>query len=241
MHLIPHLNPLPDAVIFDLDDTLIAYDAVAEPCWQSVCRRFALRVPGLDANSLYLAIKDAREWHSSDPERHRSSRLNTHAYRREVATVALKRLGIDVASLANEIGDTYSVEREKAAYLLPGATRALESLRADGVKLALLTNGMSELQCPKISRFALAPYFQHIQIESEFGIGKPDERAFNNVLKSLDVTAMQTWMVGDNLEHDIGGAQKVGMTGIWVDWRGEGLPPSTKVKPHRIIHNVSAL
>src|SRR3972149_628758 len=156
MHLIPHLNPLPDAVIFDLDDTLIAYDAVAEPCWQSACRRCGVGVPGLDANSLYLAIKDAREWHSSDPERHRSSRLNTHAYRREVATVALKRLGIDVASLANEIGDTYSVEREKAAYLLPGATRALESLRADGVKLALLTNGMSELQCPKISQIGRA-------------------------------------------------------------------------------------
>ena len=31
---------LPKGIIFDLDDTIIQFDAVAEPTWRSVCEYF---------------------------------------------------------------------------------------------------------------------------------------------------------------------------------------------------------
>lgn len=87
----------------------------------------------------------------------------------------------------------------------------------------------------------MSPFFDFIVIEEEFGHGKPDERVFFHALKKLNVTPGEAWMVGDDLERDIGGAQNVGIPGIWVDWRGGGLPASTKIQPERIIKSVAEL
>ena len=78
-------------------------------------------------------------------------------------------------------------------------------------------------------------------IEGEYGIGKPDERVFRHALDQLGIDPSEAWMVGDRLEHDIGGAQSVGIYAIWVDWRGEGLPKSSDVQPDRIIRTLSEL
>jgi beta-phosphoglucomutase-like phosphatase (HAD superfamily) len=34
---------LPKGILFDLDDTLIAFDAVANPAWQQLCDTYACR------------------------------------------------------------------------------------------------------------------------------------------------------------------------------------------------------
>jgi beta-phosphoglucomutase-like phosphatase (HAD superfamily) len=54
---------VPEAVLFDLDDTIISFDSVTEQVWDSVCRRFAVGVDGLTPESLYKAIGQAREWY----------------------------------------------------------------------------------------------------------------------------------------------------------------------------------
>jgi FMN phosphatase YigB (HAD superfamily) len=48
-------------------------------------------------------------------------------------------------------------------------------------------------------------------------------------------------MVGDDIDRDIAGAQKVGIFSIWLDWKGHGLPDSTAVKPDRTIHTLTEL
>ncbi len=57
----------------------------------------------------------------------------------------------------------------------------------------------------------------------------------------MNVTAPESCMIGDDLERDIGGAQKLGIFGIWVDWGGTGLPKSTHVQPDKIIGTLSEL
>ena len=48
-------------------------------------------------------------------------------------------------------------------------------------------------------------------------------------------------MVGDNLVFDVGGAQAVGMQGVWVDIRGRGLPESPVAVPDRIVTSIAEL
>ena len=150
-------------------------------------------------------------------------------------------MGINDRSLANEIADSYGVERGKAAFLFPKAIDVLHHFRNCGLKLALVTNGSSDVQRGRIERFGLAPFFDSILIEGEFGIGKPDERFFYRALEQVNVTAPESCMIGDDLERDIGGAQKLGIFGIWVDWGGTGLPKSTHVQPDKIIGTLSEL
>ena len=122
-----------------------------------------------------------------------------------------------------------------------GAIETLRQVKKAGIPLGLITNGSAEGQRSKIERFSLAGYFDHIQIEGEFGIGKPDARAFHHALDALGVGPADTWMVGDNLDADIRGAQQVGIHAVWVDTPGNGLPDGTTVRPDRIIRLLSDL
>ena len=51
--------------------------------------------------------------------------------------------------------------------------------------LALVTNGAAETQRAKIERFELAHRFHHIQIEGEFGQGKPELAVYRHALERL--------------------------------------------------------
>jgi putative hydrolase of the HAD superfamily len=48
-------------------------------------------------------------------------------------------------------------------------------------------------------------------------------------------------MVGDNLEWDVAGPQRLGLSGVWIDRRGTGLPGDTTVRPDRIIGDLGEL
>jgi putative hydrolase of the HAD superfamily len=187
---------------------------------------------------LFDAIKKGRDWFWEDPQRHQRGRMDLQAARREIVAHAFSRLGIGAPDLANEIADTYSREREEGIYLLPGAVEALRLFRERGVRLALITNGTADSQRRKIERFGLAPFFDCIVIEGEFGAGKPDERVYVHALAQLDVQPEEAWMVGDNLEWDVAGPQRLGIKSIWIDFAGSGLPEDSAVRPD---HTVGAL
>lgn len=231
----------PKAILFDLDDTIVADDAVYEKAWENVFKKPILQASELGISKLRAAIKQAGDWYYSDPERLRRARQNLYAARREVVSIALSSLGIDNPKLARKIADSYSDEKEKAIFVYPGAIETISHFKKDGLQLALLTNGSSESQNEKIERFGLAPFFSYIFIEGEFGIGKPDERFFRHALERLGVDPSEAWMIGDRLEDDIKPAQKLGIYAIWVDWRGEGLPESSTVQPDRIIRKLVEL
>jgi putative hydrolase of the HAD superfamily len=232
---------LPKALLVDLDDTILALTDLSGPCWQRVCERFAPRLEGITPQELFAAIWESCNSFWQDPDRQRRGRLDLVATRREIVTQALQQFEIDAPILAGEIADTYSLEEEKTVYPLPGAIEALQKFREQGVRLALLSNGEARSQRSKVERFGLDTLFDCIAIEGEFGTGKPDERIFRHALETLGVQPEEAWMVGDNLEGDILGAQRLGILGIWVDNAGQGLPQDSPVQPDRIVHSLAEL
>jgi putative hydrolase of the HAD superfamily len=222
----------PKAILFDLDDTIVAWDIVAEHSWRAVCGTFAPETDGVDSDTLYSAINRCREWYLSDMDRHRFARLNLDAYRREVVTMALVDLEVNHDGLVDRITEAYGTEREAACYVLPGALDTLLHFRRQGIRLALVSNGVSDGQWRKVKRFGLVDYFDFILIEGDFGVGKPDGRVFQRVLEELHVTAGDAWMVGDSLTFDIT---------VWVDWQGIGLPQPAPVHPDRIVRGIAEL
>ena len=231
----------PKAVLLDLDDTILAFSAGADPCWQKTCKTFASRVEGLTPAKLFDIIKETRAWFWGDPERHRRGRLNMRDARREIVATALNRLDIDAPALAHEIADAYALERDDTIAPFPGAIEALCHLRDQGVRLALITNGDAEAQRRKVANFGLAPLFDCILIEGEFGVGKPDERIYRQALDQLGAKPEETWMVGDNLEWEVQAPQRLGIFGIWLDFKGAGLPENSRVRPDRIIRSLAEL
>ena len=235
------MTALPTALLLDLDDTIL--DAYSDPdeAWRQLCSEFAGDLGDVAAEEVHAAILDAREWLWVDPERARRGRLDLPQARRDIVSRAFARLGISDTQTAGRMADRYSTIREEAVRPFPGAVDTLQRLKEDGIRLGLMTNGASKAQRGKIDRFSLDVFFDHIQIEEEFGIGKPDGRAFRHALNVLGVGPDDAWMVGDDLELDIRGAQQAGIHAVWIDPRGEGLPDGATVRPDRTIGSLSDL
>jgi putative hydrolase of the HAD superfamily len=231
----------PRAVLLDLDETILTYPSVADTCWQTICRRFCGRLPGVSAEALFAAIWEHRDWYWSDPERLYWGRLHLERARQEIVAGGLRRLGGDDLSLAEEIARAYALLREEGVAPFPGAIETLRALGEHGIRLALVTNGPEGLQESKIAAHGLAERFDCILISGKLGYGKPDERIFRLALARLHVTPREAWMVGDNLEWDVAAAQRLGIVGIWVDALGKGLPPSSTVRPDRIIRSLAEI
>ncbi len=232
---------LPKALIVDLDDTILDSDGNADDVWRQVCREFAPRLGNVSAKHLHTIVMDARDWLWGDFERARRGRLDLSQARRHLLTRALTHLAILDVAVVDEMSDRYSYLRDEKLRPFPGAIDALQRMRDTGVRMALLTNGSSESQRDKVDKHGLAKFFDHIQIEGEFGIGKPDERAFRSSLDALGVGSRDAWMIGDNLDFDIHGAQLVGIYAIWVDAHNNGLPVETTVRPDKIINSLLEL
>jgi putative hydrolase of the HAD superfamily len=233
----PAIRELPHAVLVDLDDTLVDGSAVVD-CWAIACECCP---PIVQPQPVLAEILRLRDWYWSDPVRHREGRLDLSAARRHIAQTALVNIGCDAAGLAERIAERYDRCRDERTILFPDAVAVLAWLRESGCRLALVTNGAAAMQRQKIARFRLEPWFDVILVEGELGFGKPDERIYQLALAELAVAPRHTWMIGDNLEWDVGSPQKLGITGIWVDRAGAGVPGSCAVRPDFVVRNLAEL
>jgi putative hydrolase of the HAD superfamily len=238
------MTQLPRAMLIDMDDTILSAYGRPDIAWNKVTAEFAGEFAPLSPQQVATAILDSARKFCAAAEA--EWRLKLAEARREVVRdgfAALADAGQRAlpADLAIRLADRFTAYREEEMFVFPGAHDAIDALKAHGVKLALVTNGAADTQRAKVERFALTHRFDHIQIEGEHGFGKPDERAYRHAMQALDVTAAETWMIGDNLEWEIEVPQRLGIYAIWMDAHGEGLPAGTGIKPDRIIRSLTEL
>ncbi|MBI2171895.1 MAG: HAD family hydrolase [Chloroflexi bacterium] len=232
---------LPKALLLDLDNTVLAFDQAVEQSWVKVATAYAPKLEGITFQRLLEALLRSRDRFWADPVRNRWGRNNPGEAHRQVVRAALADLGLRKASLADDIARSHTNTFDSTVAPFPGALETLERLRQQGVRLALVSNGGAEAQRRKVSKFRLETLVDAIFIEGELGFGKPEARIFRQALERLGASPAEAWMAGDNLEHDVAPAQALGMTGIWVDWQGRGLPPGSAVRPDRVVRGIREL
>jgi putative hydrolase of the HAD superfamily len=235
---------LPRAMLIDMDDTILSAYGRPEIAWHHIAAEFADEFAPLLPHQVAAAVLTfARNfWATAEPawrlKLAEARRISVQGGFDALAAGGNARLPAD---LAIRIADRFTAYREEEMFIFPGAHDAIDALHALGVKLALVTNGAADTQRAKVERFELAHRFHHIQIEGEHGFGKPEERAYLHAMEALGVTAVDTWMIGDNLEWEVEMPQKLGIYAIWMDVHGQGLPPGSTVKPDRIIRSLREL
>lgn len=234
----------PKALLFDMDGTLLISKQRSDESWRQVCIQFAPRL-GIPAEDLFGALHESiaayRKEIEGDAEKQRRDRLEPFAVRTETVDAALTHFRRGDATLAAEMVRAYEGLRDEYLELVPHALETLETLRARKKRLGLLSNGNATYQRRKIERHHLAPFFDCILIEEEFGVAKPDPRTYLAALEQLRITPREAWMIGDNLALDVGAPQQLGVMGIWFDPAGRGLPEGSSVHPDQIIHTLPDL
>ena len=234
------MNALPGAMLFDMDDTVVDTYRASIGAWRAVAARLE-RERGLDREAAFATFQEADRWFWREPERQNWGRLDQVRARTCIARRGLRRLGAADDGASCRIGPFVVAERARLLQPFPGALETLAELRRRGVALGMVTNGERACQRAKIEQVGLAPRFDVVVVEGEFGVGKPAPAVFAHALESIGGTADDAWMVGDDLAKDIAGGRALGMYTVWVDSRRRGLPADTAVRPDRIVHAIAEL
>jgi len=107
------------------------------------------------------------------------------------------------------------------ARVLGAHTHALlESLRARGLKLGLVSNAFDPgwLLHRDLEQMGLAQRLDFSVFSSEVGTRKPHPAIFERALEELGVEPENALFVGDRLYEDIRGAGELGMTTVQALW-----------------------
>lgn len=142
----------------------------------------------------------------------------------------------NLAADPTQMADDYVLGLGQFGDLYDGAREVIEHLSARA-SLAMVTNGLGEVQRTRIHRLGLDEFFDAIAISAEIGAAKPGTEIFDVVFRSLDGPAKETAvMVGDNLSADIQGGINYGIATCWYNPHGRAASAA-----HRVDHEIRDL
>jgi HAD superfamily hydrolase (TIGR01549 family) len=92
----------------------------------------------------------------------------------------------------------------------------LDNLKSHGIILGIITNGSPFSQNRKIDALGIREYLSTIIISESVNVKKPDEKIFAIALEEINVSASDTWYIGDHPVNDILSSSSAGLTPVWI-------------------------
>ena len=115
----------------------------------------------------------------------------------------------------------YLANLARGTCLIDGAEETVRVL-AQKFNLAIITNGLKEVQRPRFARSAINPYLRQIIISDEEGVAKPDSRIFDISFARMNYPAKsEVLIIGDSLTSDIQGGLNYGIDTCWFNPAGQ--------------------
>lgn len=232
------------AVLFDLFDTLILFDAgrlpAVEIAGKSVRTTAGLlhavlspHAPGVSVAECYAALRAS--W--QEAERQRAIDHREVPASRRFADF-LRRVGVDPgaapAALVSDLVDAHRRELGRAAEV-PLGHRALLRELGGRVRLAVVSNfDYTPTALDILEGAGVAGLFEAIVVSDVVGWRKPHPAIFARALELLGVTAAEALFVGDRADIDVAGAQRMGMHAVWVNRQAEPLPAGVAAPEYEV-------
>jgi putative hydrolase of the HAD superfamily len=194
---------LPDAILFDTDNTLYAYDP-AHAVAQKAVRDKVIKTFSISGDDFDSAFKDARAQVKLRLKETASSHSRLLYLQRMLEIMGL---GSQVL-LALDFEQTYWRTFLGNAVLFSDVKELLDDIRLLGIPTAIVTDLTAQIQFRKVVYFGLDQYFDYIVTSEEAGFDKPHEAPFQIALEKMNPKGNCIWMVGDNSINDISGARQ---------------------------------
>ena len=193
------------AVIFDLDDTLYAYEPLNIVATERV-RELTCRELGITAKQ----FDEAYEFGKSETKRQLGDVAASHN-RILYCQKALEYLGVKPIPLSLRMYETYWGTILEKMRLRNGAREFLDQMREQGIIVMICTNLTAHIQHRKIEALGIAEDITYLVTSEEAGQEKPAPELFNLCLEKLGLPAEEVCFIGDGPEKDVKGAKAVGM------------------------------
>lgn len=197
-------------VLVDLDHTLFDTTASEDAAFSATMAAAGV----VDAESLRPVYDLINRDLWAAVERHELTPLDVRD-RRFVRFVEATGIRADPAELATLFVDWLG----RAGELYPGALDTIATVAAVA-HVVLVTNGLSEVQRPRLDRLGLSVHLDAVVISAEVGVSKPAPHIFDLALEAVGGRRDDAIMVGDGLASDIRGATDYGMASCWLNTNG---------------------
>lgn len=193
------------AISFDIDHTLIDFEAVLENSLYRVSQVIAAEI------SVVVSIDELVEIGKQTFANYAGDSMDFSKIRKLSFHNLLESRQLDT-DFADMLFDVFMEERFRQTVFMPGAEELLSNIPA-GIKVAVLSNGNSD---PK--RLGFAHYFEEILIGEDLAEKKPHVGAFSRLMEVLDISdPAHILHVGDSLHDDVKGAKDAGVKAIWFN------------------------
>jgi HAD superfamily hydrolase (TIGR01549 family) len=215
-----------NAVVFDLDDTLLDHQ-YSSRCGLAALKQeyqFLRTVPLEDLEQENFRLRNELHIESM------GGGLSLEQVRIERFRRLFRFVGVEVTT---ETAKTALVHFRRnyqtARRPIDGVVALLKKLRAI-VKIGVISNHMVQEQREKLSVCGIDRFIDVLVVSEEVGFAKPDRVIFEVTLDRLNSTAAEAVMIGDTWETDIIGAHRAGIRSIWLNRYGLTCPKPAMAK-----------
>ena len=210
-------------LLFDADDTLFDYPKAEASALRSTFEHFGQAFRP-EFSRLYIVFNQ-QVWGEFERSETTPQELRLKRFRLLFEEIH--------ATLAPEdFSPLYLANLARASDLLPGAAELLQALSVRH-HIALVTNGLKDVQRPRLERSTIRPFIEKIFISEEIGAAKPDPAFFEAVFREIGCPPKdQVLIIGDSLTSDMQGGVNYGIDTCWYNPNGEitELPVTYQIK-----------
>lgn len=222
-------------VVFDLDDTL--YDL--RGAFDRAHQRMFPDAPCVDMAALFERVRMYSYISLEMTAKGELPLEDEFSYR---MMKAYADFGMDITRGDCDIYEKIYREEQGNIVLYPGAADLLDYHKAHADSIAIMTNGMVDVQMRKIDRLGLKRWISEdrIFISDDLGFPKPDVRAHMEVERRLGAEPSKIMMIGDTYKADMTGSIERGWKTVWFNHRRNELPEGAKA-PDIEVHTMDEL
>ena len=198
-------------LFFDLDNTIFDFNIASGISFNKTLSHF-----NIHGENLYKIYKkyNSQIWHAFENKEIDSVTLRWKRF--QLFLEHIDHLHLD----PNAMNSYYLSQLVLNATPEPGARALLDRFKGNK-KLVVITNGLKEVQLPRMKEHNFYHYFDAIVVSDEIGIAKPDTAYFDYAIKAAEVeNRSEVLVIGDSLNSDIRGGIQSNLDTCWYNPKG---------------------
>ncbi len=217
-------------LLFDLDNTLLDFSASQTFSLEKVFADFGTTFIE-KYHPIYNEINHAC-WEAFEQGKMTQDVLRTERMKRLLERLQLPHNPV-------KFSQQYQFNLSQTKFWVEGAKELIDQLKGH-YELVLITNGLKEVQRPRLQRTGLIEYFSTIVISDEINVPKPQSAFFEHTFEQINHPPKEKVLViGDTLGSDILGGNNYGVETCWFNPKNKVINPA--ITPTYTIQNISAL
>ena len=213
-------------ILIDIDDTLFDYKKAEDNAIRKVFEDFGY-FKNYENEKTFKEVKEKYSIINKEFWEKLEKGLVT---KEELKTERFKKLfeATDLDYSPSDFSRRYLKRLGEGNFLFDGAEEFCKYIKSK-YKVAIVTNGIKEVQMSRIGSSGISGYIDEIVISDEIGIGKPHPEIFEYALKKLGhENKRDVIMIGDSQTADIQGGINFGIDTCWINIVGKKEDESIK-------------